>query len=133
MPTENNAPKPWRRFTASATPPPRNPSYRLAFRLLGLPILAVAAVYLYNGLRDYMVLPECDSERAKRSLAELLGQLKLEPLRYEPIKTISSSRDRVECNAVMPLPDGGNVAVDYTFYWQGNKANMRYSITRKSS
>jgi hypothetical protein len=33
----------------------------------------------------------------------------------------------------LPLSDGAHVAVDYTFYWEGNKANMKYSISRKSS
>jgi hypothetical protein len=32
---------------------------------------------------------------------------------------------------VMPLPGGGNVVADYSFYWQGSKANMRYSIHRE--
>jgi hypothetical protein len=31
----------------------------------------------------------------------------------------------------MPLPGGGSVVADYSFYWQGNKANMRYSIRRE--
>ena len=89
------------------------------------------AVLLYRGLRDRFVLPECDSERAKQTLAEVLKQLQLEPTRYEPIKTVSTSKDQVVCNAVLPLPDGGNVVADYTFYWQGSTADMRYSISRK--
>jgi hypothetical protein len=51
-------------------------------------------------------------------------------VRYAPIKTISSTKDKVVCNAVMPLPDGATVVADYTFSWQGGKANMRYSIRR---
>jgi hypothetical protein len=39
----------------------------------------------------------------------------------------------VVCNAVLPLPDGANVAIDYSFYWQGDKANMKYSVSRKAS
>lgn len=108
-------------------------SYRLAFRLIGIPALAVAAVFIYNGLRDRFVLPECDSERAKHTLSDILKQLKLEPTGYQPIKTVSSTKDEVVCNAVLPLPDGGSVVADYTFYWQGNTANMKYSISRKSS
>jgi len=88
-------------------------------------------VILYRGLRAHLVLPECDSETAKQTLAQVLKELKLEPVRYAPIKTISSSKDKVVCNAVMPLPDGGNVVADYTFYWQGDKADMRYSIHRQ--
>ncbi len=106
--------------------------YRLTFRLIGIPVLAVAAVLIYRGVRDRFVLPECDSERAKQTLAEVLKQLKLEPLRYEALKTVSMSKDEVVCNAVLPLADGGNVNVDYSFFWQGNKANMKYSISREA-
>jgi uncharacterized protein (DUF2126 family) len=114
--------------------PPRsapNWSYRFVFRLVGIPILAVAAVILYRGFRTHFVLPECDSDAAKRTLTQVLKELKLEPVRYAPIKTVSSSKDQVVCNAAMPLPDGGTVVADYTFFWQGNKANMRYSIHRQ--
>jgi hypothetical protein len=44
---------------------------------------------------------------------------------------VSSSKTQIVCNAVLPLPGGGNVQVDYTFYWQGSQANVRYSVTRK--
>ena len=54
-----------------------------------------------------------------------------EPSRYEPIKTVSSSKTQVTCNATLPLPDGGIVVIDYSFYWQGSQANIRYSVTRK--
>jgi hypothetical protein len=108
-------------------------SYRLAFRLIGIPVIAVLAVVLYRGLRAHFVLPACDSDTAKQTLADVLKELKLEPVRYAPIKTISSSKDQVVCNAVMPLPDGANVVADYTFYWQGNKATMRYSIRRQAA
>jgi hypothetical protein len=46
---------------------------------------------------------------------------------------VSSSKDEIVCNATLPLPDGASVAVDYKFYWEGNTANMKYSISRKSS
>jgi hypothetical protein len=105
----------------------------LAVRLLGIPVVAVAGVFIYSGLRDHFVLPECDSDRAKHTLGDVLKQLKLEPTKYEPIKTVSSGKDQVVCNAELPLPDGGAVTVDYTFYWDGGKANMKYSVSRKSS
>jgi hypothetical protein len=105
----------------------------LAVRLIGIPVAAVAGVFIYSGLRDHFVLPECDSDRAKHTLTDVLKQLKLEPTKYEPIKTVSSGQDQVVCNAVLPLPDNGTVTVDYTFYWDGGKANMKYSVSRKSS
>ena len=90
-------------------------------------------MFIYNGLRDRLALPECDSDRAKKTLERVLKQLQFEPLRYEPIKTGSASKDQVVCTAVLPLPDGANVAVDYKFFWDGGNANMRYSVSRKSS
>ena len=136
MTSQNPPPKPpaprYSRRWSSSRSSPNNP-YRLVFRLIGIPIIAVAAVILYRGLRGHLVLPDCDSDTAKQTLAQVLKELKLEPVRYAPIKTISSSNDEVVCNAVMPLPGGGNVVADYTFYWQGNKADMRYSIHRQAA
>ena len=122
------------------TPPPSaggrsspRKSYRFVFRLLGIPILAVAGVFIYSGIRDRLVLPDCDSDRAKKSLADVLQQFKYEPTTYAPIKTVSATKDQVTCNAVLPLPDGGYVAADFTFYWEGDKANMKYSVARKAT
>ncbi len=122
-----------RRWSGPASPPKRPRPYRLALRLIGIPAAAVAGVLIYRGLRDHFVLPECDSDRAKHTLAEVLAEMKMEPTRYAPIKTVSSTKDQVICNAVLPLPGGGSVVADFTFYWDGGKANMRYSISRKSS
>ena len=122
------------------TPPPSaggrsspRKSYRFVFRLLGIPILAVAGVFIYSGIRDRIVLPDCDSDRAKKSLADVLQQFKYEPTTYAPIKTVSATKDQVMCSAVLPLPDGGYVAADFTFYWEGDKANMKYSVARKAT
>jgi hypothetical protein len=105
---------------------------RLAIRLFALPVLAVAAVLIFNGLRDRFVLPECDSDAAKQTLAEVLRQLNYVPVRFEPVKTVSSGKAEVVCNAVLPLPDGATVVVDYSFRWQGGKANMTYSVSRRA-
>lgn len=122
------------------TPPPgtasrstQQRSYRFIFRLIGIPALAVAAVLLYTGLRDRLVLPACDSERAVKTLSEVLKPMQLEPVRYAPLTTVSAGKDQVVCSAVLPLPGGGSVAIDYTFYWQGNSANMKYSVSRRAS
>ena len=111
-------------------PPPKKLT-RLALRLAAVAIIAIVAALAYRGLHDRFFLPECDSDRAKKTLAEVLKQLKLEPLRYEPLETVSSSSTQVVCNATLPLPDGGSVAVNYSFYWQGSQANIKYSVTRK--
>ena len=121
------------------TPPPSvagrsspRKSYRFVFRLLGIPILAVAGVFIYSGIRDRLVLPDCDSDRAKKSLAEVLQQFNYQPTTYSPIKTVSATKDQVMCSAVLPLPDGSSVAADFTFFWQGDKASMKYSVARKT-
>ena len=135
--SDNSSPTPpspirARRWSApSPSPSPVRP-YRFALRLIGIPAVAVAGVLIYSGLRDHFVLPECDSERAKHTLSDVLKQIKLEPTRYEPIKTVSSTKNDVVCSAILPLPDGASVVADFTFYWQGNKANMKYSVARKA-
>ena len=103
---------------------------RWAFRIAGLAIAAAATGFLYYAIRTYFVLPECDSWAAKQTLAQVLKEMRLEPVRYAPIKTLSSTKDKVVCSAAMPLPDGATVVVDYTFSWQGRRPNMAYSIHR---
>ena len=125
--------RPWKRPPESGKASTPYSSYRFVFRLLGIPLLAVLGLVLYNGVRDRLYLPECDSDRAKKSLAEVLKQLKLEPTSYAPIKTMSSTKNDVVCSAVLPLPGGGSVAVDFTFYWQGDTAQMKYSVARKAT
>ncbi len=110
---------------------PRSSRSRIAARLIAIALIGIVAGLLYYGLHDRFFLPECDSDRAKRTLSDILKQLKLEPSRYAPITPVSSSKTQVVCQATLPLPDGGKVAIDYSFYWQGSQANMRYSVTRK--
>jgi hypothetical protein len=125
--------RPWKRPPDSGRASAPRKSYRFVLRLLGIPILAVCGVFIYRGIHDRLYLPECDSERAKKSIADVLKQLKLEPTTYAPIKTVSSTKNDVVCSAMMPLPGGGYVAVDYTFYWQGDTASMKYSVARKAT
>jgi hypothetical protein len=125
--------RPWKRPPSDPVRPRRPRPYRFALRLIGIPAAGVAGVLLYQGLRSHFFLPECDSESAKHTLADVLRQYKLEPTRFEPIKTVSSAKEEVVCNAVLPLPDGASVAVDYRFYWQGSTAQMKYSVTPRAA
>src|SRR5580704_405236 len=136
MATDKPPPRPTSpaRFTRLPDlPSSSRPPYRFALRILVIPVIAVVGVFLYSGIRDRLVLPECDSERAKKTLAEVLKQFQFEPTRYQPITTVSTTKDQVVCSAVLPLPDGASVAADFTFYWQGDKANMKYSVARRAS
>jgi hypothetical protein len=125
--------RPWKRPPSDPARPGRPRPYRFALRLIGIPAAAVAGVFLYQGLRAHFFLPQCDSETAKHTLADVLKQYKLEPTRFEPINTVSSTKDEVVCNAVLPLPDGGSVALDYKFYWQGSTAQMKYSVAPRAA
>ena len=120
------APLPSRRRGSESSP--RSRRRRLIFRLLALPILAGAAFLLFNGLRDYLELPQCDSDHAKEWLNQALQPFNFGTPHYESVKTVSSSKQEVVCNAVLLLPNSSNIAVDYSFYWSGNKVNMRYSV-----
>jgi hypothetical protein len=136
MADDNPPPLRARRWTPPPSIPGRSPprkSYRFVLRLLGIPIVAVIGVFIYSGIRNRIVLPECDSDRARKSLTEVLQQFKYEPTTYAPIKTVSATKDQVTCSAVLPLPDGGYVAADFTFYWQGDTASMKYSVARKAT
>ncbi len=117
------------RWSASRSAPAT--SNRLLFRLIGIPAVAFAGVLIYRGVAERLTLPDCDSSRAKSTLADVLKQLKVEPLRDEPIKTISSRKDQVECRVALPLSDGGMLNIDYSFFWQGSTAQMKYSISRR--
>lgn len=103
----------------------------MLLRLIALPVLAVAGVLIYRGVQDRLVLPACDSSRAKDTLAGVLKGVEAEPLPFEPIKTISTSDKEVVCNALLPLKDGASLDIDYRFFWQGSTAQMKYSISRK--
>jgi hypothetical protein len=109
---------------------PRAGLARLVIRIIGVAVVVVAAALLYSGLRDRFVLPQCDSDRAKRTLTDVLKEMRLEPVRYEPLTTVSSNKTEVICRAVLPLPAGGNVAIDYRFRWQGSQAIMSYSVSQ---
>ncbi len=118
-----------RRWSAPRRPPPNN-STRMLFRLIGIPALAIAGVLIYRGVQERFTLPDCDSSRAKATLGGVLDQLKLGPLREDAIKTVSSDKKQVACNVALPS-DGNVINIDYTFFWQGNNVDMRYSISRR--
>jgi hypothetical protein len=119
------------RWSRDPSRPAKRGFNRQMVRLISIPVLAVAGVVLYQGLRDRFFLPECGSSRATSTLADVLKQLDIAPLRLAPIKTVSTSKTEVVCNAALPLANGETVNVDYSFFWQGDKANMRYSISHK--
>jgi hypothetical protein len=123
-----SAPVPAHRGRSARTP--ASSRRRLIVRILALPAIAVAVyvMFTYGGLRDYLELPQCDSDHAKEWLAQALQPFNFGAPRYETVKTISSSKQEVVCNATLAFPSSSNIAVDYSFYWHGSKVNMKYSV-----
>jgi len=117
----------------SAPPSPSANSNRQLFRLIVIPALAFAGVLIYRGIHERLTLPECDSSRAKSTLDSVLKELKVDPLRDEPLTTVSNGKDKIECTVLLPLSDGGALNIDYSFFWQGSTAQMKYSISRQST
>src|ERR1700683_1175052 len=94
-----SAPAPSRRGSSASSPASKR--RRWIVRLVALPVLAAAAFLLFDGLRDYVELPKCDSDHAKGWLGQALQPFKFGPPHYESIKTVSSSKQDVVCNAVL--------------------------------
>ena len=136
MATDNSSSKPPapRAYTAGGARPPLGKNNRMAIRLLVLPVLAVAAVLIFDGMRDRFDLPTAIPIAPRRRYPNVLKTAQT-PNRCATSRSrrFRAARDEVVCNAVLPLPDGATVTLDYRFYWQGNKANMKYSISRKPS
>jgi hypothetical protein len=116
--------------TRTKATPPASGRRRLILRLLAFPAVAVAVyvVFKYGGLRDYLELPQCDSDHAKEWLGQALQPFNFGAPHYESVKTISSSKQEVVCDATLAFPNGSNITVDYSFYWHGSKVNMKYSV-----
>jgi len=112
--------------------PPRSTFQRVAWGIFGVIFLAIGASQLYGVFRDNFTLPACDSQRAKDSLSKVIKEHKFEPVRYESVKEVSRTDDTVVCNAVLPLPDGVNLVADYSFFWEGSTAKIKYSLVRKA-
>src|SRR5215469_14345275 len=89
--------RPWRRPPETGRASASSNPYRFVVRLLAIPALAVCGLILYRGVKNHLVLPDCDSDSSKRWLADTLRQLKLEPTSYAPIKTVSSTKNDVVC------------------------------------
>jgi hypothetical protein len=120
-----------------AAPPAAAPSkskkiYGWAITAGAVVIMIAGGVQVYEAVRENFVLPECDSKRAKDTLSNVFKEHKFEPLRYESVKTVSANDQEIVCNAVLPLPDGVNLVADYTFFWEGNTARIKYSLVRRA-
>jgi hypothetical protein len=111
---------------------PRSKLVRVLSGIAGLIAIAVGASQLYSVYKSFNVLPECDSKSAKDTMAGIYKEHNFEPGDYTSIQTVSSDKDHVVCNAVLPLPDGVNLIADYDFFWEGSTVKVKYSMHRKA-
>ena len=121
--------------STSATTPapaakPQSKFKRILWGIIGLVAIVTGVSQLYSVF--FPTLPDCDSQRAKDTLSGIFKEHKYEPTGYDSVKTISSSKDEVVCNAVLPLPDGANLIADYNFFWEGSTVKVKYSMHRKA-
>lgn len=119
-------------MSAEAAPPAASPSrwqrfIRIAsYVIAGLSVLLTLIIWWGNS----NTLPQCDSKRAKDTLSNVFKAQKLSPTRYDEIKTLAKSDDEVHCSATLPLSEGGNIRVDYRFFWDDSVAKIEYRLTR---
>jgi hypothetical protein len=78
-----------------------------------LALLAVAGTIMQIG-----ALPECDSQKSRDTMSDVFSEQKISLTKYNEIKTISSSKDEVVCQASLAIKGGGTLIADYTFYWR---------------
>ncbi|MBV9637179.1 MAG: hypothetical protein JOZ40_21345, partial [Methylobacteriaceae bacterium] len=66
--------------------------------------------------------------RPRHALGYLQGK-ETEPDGLYQVKTVSEANDKVVCQADLAMPDKGTIHVEYEFFWEGPKREIKYSIT----
>jgi len=89
-----------------------------------------ALLWIATQFFNAATLPGCDTKRARDTLSDVFQANKVSTTRYNEIKTLSETKDEVRCNASLALREGGNLNVDYRFYWEGSSAKIEYSLKR---
>lgn len=120
---------------AGQEPAPQGPfKGRTANRLyrwasIGLVVVGVIlAILIFAGqMIESGELPDCDSDRARNTLSDVLKANDVEATAYDRIDTESTGKDEVACSAVLSLKDGGKLDLGYRFFWTDKKAS--YEIT----
>jgi len=98
-------------------------------------MIAIAAVgvvtivlIVFGMIVELGELPRCDSKSAKDMLSTVFIQKKVNPAKYNEIKALSKTDEEIKCTASLALRAGGNIEVDYRFYWENKE--KKYEVTR---
>lgn len=94
----------------------------VALVFIGIGALKLVSAFTGQGL------PACDSRRAKDTLSDVFKDKGLSPTSYNEIKTLSSTKDLVECEATLPTADA-MLDVKYKFFMQGDEQRYQADIT----
>lgn len=97
----------------------------------GLLVALAAFVRFGSHLIESQSLPDCDSRRAKDTLSDVFKEKQLKPTSYSEVKTLSSSKDTVDCEAILPVDDQNVLDVKYSFFWKDSAQQIRYTIENK--
>jgi hypothetical protein len=101
----------------------------LAYGIFG--VLAVVVVLAVAGnVMEIGNLPGCDSQRSRDTMSNVFKEQNISLTKYNEIKTVTSSKDEVVCQASLAVTGGGTLIADYTFYWEDSKPKVRYKLTR---
>lgn len=93
-------------------------------------IMLVFGIILISRLITWNDLPGCDSTRAKDTLSSIFKERNVNASRYDEIKTLTTGKDEITCNATLTLRDDSKLMIDYKLY-RGD-SGVRLLITRSN-
>ena len=115
-----------------ALPPPQvkpQPAWQKYVKLISaIVVIAVLALKYITAYTTSGDLPACDSQGAKDGLSNIFKQAKIDFSRYISIKTLTSTKEEITCNAVLAKSAGGTADIDYRLFFEEKVA--RVVVTR---
>jgi hypothetical protein len=113
------------------TPPARSPAMRWTQIVVGIALLVVFAVIVVGKYITRNDLPACDSTDAKDSLSDIFKAKNVDAKRYNEIKTVSTTKEEVLCNASLTLQDDSVLEIDYRFFFEGDTKKVQITAARE--
>ena len=92
---------------------------RWSYRALSIATVVVVSVVTLAQIIEHVTLPDCDSERASKSLIGLAKDIDVSVTKLSEIKTLPGGQDETQCSARADLPDGLSILFVYSFFWDG--------------